>query len=112
MFSIFVNTLSATVPHDISPTTTIGEIKKMVSKSEKIPLRNFDLWFQDQQLSDLVLTADACGITRDCFVTISEKPLNEVIVFSFVENFAVRIVLCCQPHHPQIRFFSISQYFF
>ena len=80
MFSIFVNTLSATVPLSISPTTTVAEIKQMLSKLERMPLRHFDVWFQDQQLSDVALTADACGITRDSFVTISEKPLNHVII--------------------------------
>ena len=87
MFSIFVNTLSATTPLDISTTTTIGEIKRMISKSEKMPLRNFDLWFLDEQLSNLALTADACGITRDSFVTVSEKLLNEVIIFCILKIF-------------------------
>ena len=81
MFSVFVNTLSATVPLNVSPTTTIGEIKELISKSEKIPLRNFELWFRDQQLSDKTMTADACGITRDSFITLSEKPLNQVGIF-------------------------------
>ena len=78
MFSVFVNTLSATIPLDISPTTTIAEIKQTISKVEKIPLRNFDLLVHDQHLTDVTVTADACGITRDCFITVSEKPINEV----------------------------------
>ena len=81
MFSIFVNGLSATAPLDISPTITIAEIKDAISKLEKVPLRNFDLWFQDQQLSDVTLTADACGISRDSFITVSETPLNKVSFF-------------------------------
>ena len=81
MFSVFVNTLSATIPLDISPTTTIGEIKKMISKLEKIPLRNFELSVHDQDLTDVTMTADACGITRDSFITVSEKPLNQVRFF-------------------------------
>ena len=80
MFGVFVNAISATIPLDISPTTTIGEIKKVISQSQKIPLRNFELWFQDHQL-DIAMTADACGITRDCFITVSEKPLNQVNFF-------------------------------
>ena len=81
MFSVFVNTLSATIPLDISPTTTIAEIKRMISKAEKIPFRNFDLLVHDQDLTDVTMTADACGITRDCFITVSEKPMNEVNFF-------------------------------
>jgi hypothetical protein len=78
MFSVFVTTLSATVPLNISPTTTIAEIKKMISKAEKIPLRNFDLSVHDQDLTDVTMTADACGITRDSFITVLEKPITQV----------------------------------
>ena len=81
MFSVFVNTLSATIPLDISPTTTIGEIKQAISKSEKIPLRNFELSVHGQHLTDVTVTADACGITRDCFITVLEKPINQARFF-------------------------------
>ena len=50
----------------------------------------FELALQDQQLTDVTMTADACGITRDCFITVVEKPVNEVSLFfleSFYENF-------------------------
>ena len=53
----------------------------MISKAEKIPLRNFELSVHDQDLTDVTMTADACGITRDCFITVSEKPLNQVRYF-------------------------------
>ena len=78
MFSVFVNTLSATIPLSIAPTTTIGEIKVAICESQKMSADQFELALQDQQLTDVTRTADACGITRDCFITVLEKPTNPV----------------------------------
>ena len=78
MFSVLVNTLSATIPLSIAPTTTIGDIKNAICESEKMSADQFELALQDQQLTDVTMTADACGITRDCFITVLEKPMNPV----------------------------------
>ena len=41
----------------------------------------FELALQDQHLTDVTMTADACGITRDCFITVLENPMNQVRFF-------------------------------
>ena len=78
MFSVFVNALSTTIPLDISPTTTIGEMKQSISRTHNIAVRNFDLSIHGHALTDVSMMADACGITRDSFITVLEKPLNQV----------------------------------
>ena len=90
MFSIFVNTISSTIPLSIAPTTTIGDIKNAICDSEKMSADQFELALQDQQLTDVTMTADACGITRDCFITVLEKPVNPVGLFcDLVFNFLI-----------------------
>ena len=78
MWTVFVNTLSATVRLEISPNTTIGQIKKMICDSERMSADHFELSFRDQPINLLEMTADACGITQDCFITVLEKPINPV----------------------------------
>ena len=78
MFSVFVNTISSTIPLSIAPTTTIGDIKRAICESQKMSADQFELALQDQHLTDVTMTADACGITRDCFITVLENPMNQV----------------------------------
>ena len=117
MFSVFVNTISSTIPLSIAPTTTIGEIKRAICESQKMSADQFELALQDQHLTDVTMTADACGITRDCFITVLEKPMNQVryfmiliFKFSIAKPLPFLSVMSQNPSFSTHIFTSISLY--
>ena len=81
-----VAALSATVPLQISPSTTIGEIKQLICDSQRMSADQFDIAFQGTPCLELAKTADAYGFSQDCFISVLEKPVNPVSYY-FVHFF-------------------------
>ena len=50
----------------------------MICDSERMSADHFELSFRDQQISHMEMTADACGITQDSYITVLENPINPV----------------------------------
>ena len=67
--------------HNGTPGPTDKSVGNATCESQKMSADQFELALQDQQLTDVTMTADACGITRDCFITVLEKPINQVRFF-------------------------------
>ena len=86
-----VATLSATIPLEISPSTTIGEIKQLICDSQRMSADQFDIAFQGTPCLDVAKTADACGLSRDCFLSVLEKPSNPVS-FTFSHFFGKNLL--------------------